>query len=277
MEKGRDGAAGARRARLALPCALARRPPTPAAPAVVAGETVAAAGAGSAGGGGPGRGRAPPKKSARPANAPPLLSSLQGPGVSDQNLAERVLNLVTTAPYAILAARHAAAARTPERRVYAASLAAVTACATAFHATSGRAKELSRKADVWAIAGAAAALSRVLHPKADERRLTHVALALTPLQPFAVIGAHAAVAEVEFARGAIHEPDLRAPWRAHVLASALGLTAWCLEDVDPSLPFMHCAWHVLSAVGMGATEPLVARAEERLLAKRARRRGGAAP
>jgi hypothetical protein len=207
-----------------------------------------------------------------PPSPPPPPFSPQGPGVSDQNAAERALNLLTTPVYALLALRHAAAARTPERRLYAASLGAVTAACTAFHATSGGAKEWARKADVWAIAGAATALTRLVHPRADASNLTHVALALTPVQPFAVIAAHALTAEVDFARAAKHDPALRGPWRSHVAATALGLAAWAAEDADPALPFCHSAWHVLSAVGMGCTEPFVEKMEDRLLASRAKRR-----
>jgi hypothetical protein len=211
-----------------------------------------------------------------PLNHPPFFSLFQpstphqpqGPGVSDLNAAERALNLVTTIPYAILAARHARAARTPERRLYAASLGAVTAACTAFHATAGSAKEWARRADVWSIAAAATALTRLVHPKADAQHLTHVAVALTPVQPFAVIAVHALTAEVDFARAAKHDPALRGAWRSHVAATSVGLAAWAAEDADPLLPFCHCAWHVLSAVGMGCTEPFIAAAEDKLLRAR---------
>ena len=38
------------------------------------------------------------------------------------------------------------------------------------------------------------------------------------------------------------------------------------QDVRPSTPFVHCAWHVLSAVAVATTEALVEGAEDRLLA-----------
>ena len=80
-----------------------------------------------------------------------------------------------------------------------------------------------------------------------------------------------ASAEVDFARAAKHDAALRPAWRSHVAATAVGLAAWAAEDADPGLPFCHCAWHVLSAVGMGCTEPFVDKMEDKLLAKRARR------
>ena len=145
------------------------------------------------------------------------------------------------------------------------------------------------------------------------RGRTRVSLSLTPFQPFAVITAHSVAMEAEFARRAgrerararmksapppsssrhshhhhhredhhhHHRPpssSLAAAHRLHVLSGAAAVAAFFAEDLWPRLPFVHSTWHVLSALAMAATEPLVDDAEGRLVRGRARaearKRGG---
>ena len=68
-----------------------------------------------------------------------------------------------------------------------------------------------------------------------------------------------------------HHQDhqLSAAHRLHVSAGLAAVAAFFLEDacelkVIPRIPFVHSAWHVLSAVSMAATGPLVDDAERRL-------------
>jgi uncharacterized membrane protein YgcG len=194
--------------------------------------------------------------------------------VCDHNPAERAANLITTLPYFALAARHAARARTPERRLYAAAVAGAGAGATLFHALDGPAKPLGRKADYWAIAVAATALGRVLFPSADARRITAVSLAATPVHPLLVTAAHLLAMESEFRARARVDPAVRAKERAHLATSAVGVACFFLEDLRPSTPFVHSAWHVLSAASVATTEALVEGAEDRLIAARAAGDGG---
>ena len=183
-------------------------------------------------------------------------------------------NLVTTIPYFALAARHAARARTPERRLYAAAVAGAGAGATLFHALDGPAKPAGRKADYWAIALAATSMSRLLFPSLDERRLTAVSLAATPVHPLIVTGAHLLAMESEFRARAKTDARVAAAERAHLWTSAVGVACFFVEDLRPSTPFVHAAWHCLSAVSVFTTEGLVEGAEDRLLARRAAKRGG---
>lgn len=260
---------------------------------------------------------------------PLLLSpfpSTQGPGYCDHSSADRAANLVTCLPYCLLAARNVARAQTRERKIYAGALCAVSTFSTAYHALEKSHKEAwARKADYWAIAGAATAMGRMLFPKGDcpgfyeeeeedeangasfsssppplfppRRGRTRVSLSLTPFQPFAVITAHSVAMEAEFARRAKRErerkgapsshhhhhshhhhshhhhqnrPSIAAAHRLHVLSGALAVAAFFAEDLWPRLPFVHSTWHVLSALAMSATEPLVDDAEARLLRGRAR-------
>jgi len=64
--------------------------------------------------------------------------------------------------------------------------------------------------------------------------------------------------------------SIAAAHRLHVLSGALAVAAFFAEDLWPRLPFVHSTWHVLSALAMAATEPLVDDAEARLLRGRAR-------
>jgi len=136
------------------------------------------------------------------------------------------------------------------------------------------------------------------------RGRTRVSLSLTPFQPFAVITAHSVAMEAEFARRARKERkegrassslsashhhhhhhhhhshshshshrSLSAAHRLHVCSGVAAVVAFFAEDLWPRLPFVHSTWHVLSAVAMAATEPLVDDAEGRLLRGRARARG----
>ena len=156
-----------------------------------------------------------------------------------------------------------------------------------------------------------------IFPSLPRRGMTRVSLSLTPFQPFAVITAHSVAMEKEFARRARRErrrrarlsssspsssshrhhhhshhhnhshhnqegssrPSISAAHRLHVLSGTLAVAAFFAEDLWPRLPFVHSTWHVLSAVAMAATEPLVDDAERRLLRGRARaeaeaRKGG---
>ena len=192
----------------------------------------------------------------------------------DHNRAERIANLVTTLPYFGLAARHALGARTPERRVYAAAVAGAGAGAALFHALDGPAKPAGRKADYWAIALAATAMGRLLFPTADERKLTAVSLAATPVHPLLVTAAHLVAMESEFRARARTDARVAASERAHLATSAVGVACFFLEDLRPSTPFVHAAWHVLSAVSVFTTEGLVEGAEDRLLERRRRKGGG---
>ena len=193
----------------------------------------------------------------------------------DHNRAERVANLITTVPYFALAARHAARARTPERRLYAAAMAGAGAGATLFHALDGPAKPAGRKADYWAIALAATAMGRLLFPGAmDARRLTAVSLAATPVHPLLVTGAHLVAMESEFRARARTDARVAASERVHLATSAVGVACFFLEDLRPSTPFVHAAWHILSAASVFTTEGLVEGAEDWLLARRAGGGGG---
>ena len=137
------------------------------------------------------------------------------------------------------------------------------------------------------------------------RGRTRVSLSLTPFQPFAVITAHSLAMEAEFARrarrdrrrrneaagggGGFPSPShhhhkhhhhhhhhhanrvsISSAHRLHVYSGAAAVAAFFAEELWPRLPFVHSAWHVLSAVAMAATEPLVDDAERRLLRGRAR-------
>ena len=69
--------------------------------------------------------------------------------------------------------------------------------------------------------------------------------------------------QAEFARRAHETPSLRRAHRAHMASAALGAACFALEDAFPTAPFIHTAWHLLSAVGVATTGALVADCEAR--------------
>lgn len=69
--------------------------------------------------------------------------------------------MLTSLPFVAVGAHMLARRRTPEGRQHAWSMVAVGATATVYHAASGRARDMARKADYWVIAASSIAMVRV--------------------------------------------------------------------------------------------------------------------
>ncbi|XP_034700622.1 uncharacterized protein LOC117925657 isoform X2 [Vitis riparia] len=62
---------------------------------------------------------------------------------------------------------------------------------------------------------------------------------------------------VAFAKRALDDPDLRMVHNVHKMSSLLGGALFIADDVFPRTPFIHAAWHLAAAVGVGTCNKLL--------------------
>lgn len=63
--------------------------------------------------------------------------------------------------------------------------------------------------------------------------------------------------QVAFAKRALEDPELRAAHNVHKMSSVLGGALFIADDVFPDTPFLHAAWHLAAAVGVGTCNKLL--------------------
>ena len=63
--------------------------------------------------------------------------------------------------------------------------------------------------------------------------------------------------QVAFAKRAFDDPDLRLVHNVHKMSSLLGCALFIADDVFPRTPFIHAAWHLTAAVGVGTCNKLL--------------------
>ena len=63
--------------------------------------------------------------------------------------------------------------------------------------------------------------------------------------------------QVAFAQRAIKDPELRMVHNVHKACSLLGGVLFVADDVFPQIPFIHAAWHLAAAVGVGTCNKLL--------------------
>ena len=184
----------------------------------------------------------------------------QGDTHNDDSSDQRIVNIVTSLPFLAVGANMLRKHRTPEGREYAASMLAVGAAATLYHASSGKLRRICRKLDYWTIAVSSASMVKALYPeKPWLRRSISASLLAVPFKPFAVSAAHTLAMQVEFARQASAHAAIRPHFKKHVVAAAAGAVAFAVEDVllDKGFGHVHAIWHLLAAAGVASTGPLV--------------------
>jgi len=189
----------------------------------------------------------------------------QGPGVCcDKNGLERVLNVITSLPFMAVGLATMRRRRTPEGKIYGASIVGVGMASMTFHAAKGRFRSFSRKLDYWTIAVSSALMSRALFPNLSPL-VWGLSLGLTPFQPFATSSANTVAMEYEFLRRASQNPSLKPVQQLHAVTSAGGMGLFCLGDTRPDVPCTHCLWHCAAALSCATTNGLLADVEERTL------------
>lgn len=188
------------------------------------------------------------------------LMQPQGDTRNDDCADQRFVNIVTSLPFLAVGVNMLKKHRSPEGREYAATMLAVGAAATLYHASSGKLRRICRKLDYWTIAVSSASMVKALHPNNPWiRRSISASLLAVPFKPFAVSAAHTLVMQAEFARQAAAHKSMRPHFQMHAAAAAAGAVAFAVEDVllDRGFGHVHAIWHLLAAAGVASTGPLV--------------------
>ncbi|XP_022776422.1 uncharacterized protein LOC111318052 isoform X2 [Durio zibethinus] len=172
----------------------------------------------------------------------------------DQNLLETVANVLTSLPFIALGIQ--APRKNLKTKLYANSLIGVGVASTLYHSSRGKLRKYLRWADYTMIATATVCLSRALRNENPKLLMAASAL-LLPVQPLMVSAVHTGMMEVAFAKKALKDPELRMAHNVHKMSSLLGGVLFIADDLFPRTPFMHAAWHLAAAVGVGTCNKLL--------------------
>jgi len=160
--------------------------------------------------------------------------------------------------------------KTAAGKMWGASLVGVGMASCTFHASSGNIRPACRKLDFWTIAAASNLLLRAVYPSCPHA-VTAVGLVATPFKPFLVSFLNSTAMEMKYLYRARVNNDLKMAQVFHATTCFIGLSCFAAEEVWPRLPFMHAAWHCLSAAAVSSINHLVADVEDLELGLRAGR------
>ncbi|KAI8538900.1 hypothetical protein RHMOL_Rhmol09G0139400 [Rhododendron molle] len=157
---------------------------------------------------------------------PSCLRPIQCCESGDRHLGERIANVITSLPFIALGIK------TPRQdTALVGNIDAKKLCSTVF-------------------------LSRALRNENPKLLMAASALIL-PVQPLMVSALHTGMMEVVFAKRALEDPELRTAHNVHKMSSVLGGALFIADDVFPDTPFLHAAWHLAAAVGVGTCNKLL--------------------
>ncbi|KAL8161242.1 hypothetical protein V2J09_012731 [Rumex salicifolius] len=198
----------------------------------------------------------------RPGCLRPIRCCLNG----DQTIAETIANVATSLPFIALgfqAPRQALHSYTQclvkknlNCKLYANSLIGVGVASSLYHSSRGRMRKYLRWVDYTMIATTTLCLSRALRSENPKLLMAASALCL-PFQPIMVSVVHTGMMEMAFAKRAQEDPELRTAHKVHKLSSLLGGVLFVADDVFPQTPYLHAAWHLAAAVGVGTCNKLL--------------------
>ncbi|XP_057962457.1 uncharacterized protein LOC131154019 isoform X2 [Malania oleifera] len=186
----------------------------------------------------------------RPGCLRPIQCSLHG----DEKLVEKIANVLTSLPFIALGIQ--APRQNLNTKLYANSLIGVGVASSLYHSSRGEFRKYLRWADYTMIATATLCLSRAIRNENPKFLMLASALCL-PIQPLMVSAVHTGMMEVAFAKRAFEDPDLRMAHNVHKMSSLLGGALFIADDVFPRTPFLHAAWHLAAAVGIGTCNKLL--------------------
>lgn len=186
----------------------------------------------------------------RPSFLRPIHCCLHG----DQSIAETVANVVTSLPFVVLGFQ--APRKNLNTTLYANSLIGVGVASSLYHSSRGKARKYLRWADYTMIAATTLCLSRALRDE-NPKLLMAASTFLLPIQPMVVSALHTGMMEVAFARRRSTKPELRMAHNLHTTSSILGGALFIAEDCFPQTPYLHAAWHLAAAVGVGTCNKLL--------------------
>ncbi|PIA26521.1 hypothetical protein AQUCO_09100005v1 [Aquilegia coerulea] len=186
----------------------------------------------------------------RPACFRPIHCCIQG----DRNFVETIANVLTSLPFIALGIN--APRKNLNTKLYANSLIGVGVASSLYHSSRGELRKYLRWADYTMIATATVCLSNALRNENPKLLMAATALFL-PVQPLMVSAVHTGLMEVAFAKRALSEPELRMAHNVHKMSSLLGGVLFIADDVFPSTPYLHAAWHLAAAIGVGTCNKLL--------------------
>ncbi|OVA01734.1 hypothetical protein BVC80_9071g66 [Macleaya cordata] len=186
----------------------------------------------------------------RPACLRPVRCCLQG----DNSLIETVANVLTSLPFVVLGMQ--APRKNWNSKLYANSLIGVGIASSLYHSSRGKVRKYLRWADYTMIATTTVCLSRAIRNENPKLLMAASALFL-PVQPLMVSVVHTGMMEVAFAKRALTDPDLRMAHNVHKMSSLVGGLLFIADDYFPQTPYLHAAWHLAAAVGVGTCNKLL--------------------
>ncbi|XP_072953040.1 uncharacterized protein [Typha angustifolia] len=186
----------------------------------------------------------------RPYCLRPIHCSLQG----DRHIGETVVNVLTSLPFVVLGLQ------TPRKNfntsLYANSLIGVGIASSLYHSSRGEARKFLRWADYTMIAATTLSLSRALRDE-NPKLLMVASTLLLPFQPLMVSAVHTGMMEATFAKKALTNPELRMSYNLHTMSSLMGTALFIADECLPQTPYIHAAWHLAAAVGVGTCNKLL--------------------
>ncbi|KAF7827668.1 fold protein [Senna tora] len=188
----------------------------------------------------------------RPACLRPIKCSIHGN--SDKHAAETVANVLTSIPFIALGMN--APRKNFNSKLYANSLIGVGVASSIYHCSRGRLRKFLRWVDYTMIATTTVCLSRALRNENPKLLMAATAVFL-PVQPLMVSVVHTGMMEVAFAKRALKDPDLRTAHTVHKMSSLLGGMLFIADDLFPKTPYLHAAWHLAAAIGVGTCNKLL--------------------
>ncbi|XP_062198797.1 uncharacterized protein LOC133901440 [Phragmites australis] len=99
-------------------------------------------------------------------------------------------------------------------------------------------------------------LTRALRNE-DPGLLMAASTLLLPFQPLMVSAIRTGLMEVSFARRASIKPELRMAHNLHKMSSLLEGVLFIADNCLPETPYIHAAWHLAAAIGIGTCNKLL--------------------
>ncbi|KAJ8461448.1 hypothetical protein OPV22_034374 [Ensete ventricosum] len=186
----------------------------------------------------------------RPSCLRPIRCTLHG----DRNITESVANVLTSLPFVVLGLQ--VPRKNTNTALYANSLIGVGIASSLYHCSRGVLRKYLRWADYTMIAATTICLSRSLRNE-NPKLLMAASTLLLPIQPLMVSAVHTGLMEVAFAKQAMTRPNLRMAHNLHQMSSLLGAALFIADDCFPQTPYLHAAWHLAAAVGVGTCNKLL--------------------
>nr|ACG33999.1 hypothetical protein [Zea mays] len=185
---------------------------------------------------------------------PPCLKPIHCSLSCDKHVGETIANVVTSLPFIVLGLQ------TPRKNLnttlYANSLIGVGIASSLYHTSRGDIRKYLRWADYTMIATSTLCLSRALRDE-NPKFLMAASTLLLPFQPLMVSAVHTGIMEVSFAKRASIDPELKTAHNLHKISSLLGGALFVADDVFPQTSYLHAAWHLAAALGVGTCNKLL--------------------